>query len=55
MRFLGGPKVFFRDTKHQSDFFVIQKSFFGIQNVLFSGYKKWFLTFSEVKGVSPIA
>ena len=53
MRFFWGYKsLFFLDTKDQSDFLGIQKSF-GIQNDFF-GIQKLFLTFSEVKGVSSI-
>ena len=48
-----GAKVFVWDTNDERAFLRTPKSFSGIPEA-FWGYKKFFLTFSEVKGVSSI-
>ena len=50
MSFLGVTKVFFWDTKDQSDFFGIQNSFWGIQHVFFGIQKIVLDIFGGQKG-----
>ena len=51
--FLGCTKVFFWDTKDESDFFGYKSLFFLDTKCFFRDAKNC-STFSEVKGVSPI-